>query len=80
MIAMSVERRAILGHKFISNIGEILNSFVWAKTEGFRFIGELDRFKVSVYNKCVTRRVVLNEWFQMCSFVNEIYWLCGDEL
>ena len=53
MTAMSAKSRVVLCHKFISNIGEMLKIYVWAKTEGFLFIGELDRLKFGVYNKSV---------------------------
>ena len=51
MIAMSVKGRAILGHKFISGIGEMLNTFIRSKSEWFEFFGEFNRFKVGEYNK-----------------------------
>ena len=51
MIAMSVKGRAILGHKFISGIGGMLNTFIRSKSKGFEFFGECNRFKVGVYNK-----------------------------
>ena len=63
MIAMSGKSGAILGHKFISNIDEMLNKIVQVNSEGFTFVGEFSRFKISVYNKSVQRKL-----FQLSGF------------
>ena len=48
MITMCVKSFTILGEKFVSNIGKMLNDFIRTNSKGFKFSGKVNRFEVFV--------------------------------